>query len=165
MPHGEAGEEPRTTPPGAKPRRRRGGAGGSCDGAAEAGGAAVLWAGGAIRVAVHAAAAASAPDEEDLPTEPPEPHRAWCSRVEEEARQAVRGWCELAQHCKMRRALAASSSRGRRSWTAARTLRSTLATWERATVGCNLAQAHAVRQLVTRVLPAWRRRAVSGCMW
>jgi len=77
------------------------------------------------------------------------------------ARRALAEWAEYAQECRMKRAAARSTRVLRRNLPAERMLRCSVAAWARATVGRTLATAHAMRQLVCRVLPRRRRRAAS----
>ncbi len=77
------------------------------------------------------------------------------------ARRALAQWAGYAQECRMKRAAARSSGVLRRNLPAERTLRCSVAAWALATVGRTLATAHAMRQLLCRVLPRRRRRAAS----
>lgn len=101
-------------------------------------------------------------DAEDVDCETGTCEATWCSDAIAKARESMQKWSELSHTCRIQRAIASSAGKSRRSWVSSRTLRCTLWLWERATIGCNLARRHAARQLIVRVLPAWRRRIVAG---
>ncbi len=77
------------------------------------------------------------------------------------AQRAVQEWAARAQECRMKRVVARSSRLLRRNLPAERMLRRSVDAWALATVGRSLAQAHAMRQLLSRVLPDRRRRTAS----
>jgi len=77
------------------------------------------------------------------------------------AQRAVQEWAARAQECRMKRVMARSSRLLRRNLPAERMLRRSVDAWALATVGRSLAQAHAMRKLLSRVLPDRRRRTAS----
>lgn len=101
-------------------------------------------------------------NDEDVNSETGTCKATWCPDAIAKARQSMQKWSEHSQACRIQRAIASSAGKSRLSWAVSRTLRCTLSLWERATIGCNLARRHAVRQLVVRVLPALRRRIIAG---
>ena len=74
------------------------------------------------------------------------------------AQHALQEWAARAQECRMKRVVARSSRLIRRNLPAERMLRRSVDAWALATVGRSLAQAHTMRQLLSRVLPERRRR-------
>ena len=154
-----AGSAARRTPPGAKPRTRRPVSpfpvllhDALQDACAPANGS--QW------VEESAAVSPGAHDEETALCRGDEPGRRG-PRDSAAAQRAVQEWAAHAQECRMKRVVARSSRLLLRNLPAARMLRRSVDAWAMATVGRSLAQTHAMRQLLSRVLPDRRRRTAS----